>query len=120
MIMRMIRKAGPKKKPIEVLIQRRINRFLSRIDTSGKCRIWRGPRSKVTGAPITLSPWTRQPTTAARIIYTIKCGQINHLDRIKVCCQTAWCLNPEHLELVKAGFIKNEKKHKVSIESLFS
>src|SRR4051794_24587257 len=117
MIMRMMKKAGPKKKDEQFLINRRIERFLSRIDMTDHCHVWKGARAKDTGAPLVLSPWTKQPTTAARVMYQLKCGMIEHLDRIKVKCNTAWCLNPAHLELVKPGMIKDEKKNKLSRKS---
>jgi len=116
----MMKKAGPKKQDENFLIARRIERFLSRIDMSGPCWKWTGPVSKSSGAPIVLSPWTKQPTTAARVMYQIKCGSIEHLDRIKVRCLTSWCLNPAHLELVKPGLVKDEKKNKVPRKNLFS
>lgn len=120
MIMRMMKKAGPKKKDEQFLIERRIKRFFDRIDMSGHCWHWKGARSKESNAPIVLSPWTRQPTTAARVMYAVRCGPVGELDRIKVKCNTQWCLNPEHLELIKPGMIKDEKANKLSRKPLFS
>jgi hypothetical protein len=96
-------------KPVqqEVLIQRRIKRFLDRIKKTSSCWIWTGAMTRE-GCPTVLSPWTDRPTTAARIIYRIYCGEPPEDCQVKVKCETPYCLNPQHLYLYNIDTKQNE------------